>query len=139
MLTPKKLKYRRQFNPKIKSFTTRGTTLSFGKYGLKALSSGYVTARQIEAGRRAITRYIKRGGQLWIRIFPDRPKTKHAAEAPMGSGKGSLDHFVSSVEAGRIIYELDGVTEEIAKEAMRLAAQKMPVKTKFIKKISRKQ
>lgn len=139
MLTPKKLKYRKQFNPKIKAFAARGTTLSFGKFGLKSLASGYVTARQIEAGRRAITRHIKRGGRLWIRIFPDRPKTKHAAEAPMGSGKGALDHFVANVEAGRIIYELDGVTQEVAKESMRLAAQKMPLKMKFIYKISRKQ
>uniref|UniRef100_A0A7C4M0R0 Large ribosomal subunit protein uL16 n=1 Tax=candidate division CPR3 bacterium TaxID=2268181 RepID=A0A7C4M0R0_UNCC3 len=132
MLTPKKIKYRRQFNPKIKSVAHRGTSLSFGKYGLKAMGSAYVTARQIEAGRRAITRFIARGGQIWIRIFPDRPKTKHAQEAPMGSGKGALDHFVANVEAGRIIYELDGVTEATAKEALRLAAQKMPIKTKFI-------
>lgn len=134
MLMPKKIKHRLQFNPKIKKFTTRGTSLEFGKYGIKALESSYVTARQIEAGRRAVTRYIKRGGQLWIRIFPDRPKTKHAAEAPMGSGKGSLDHFVVNLEAGRIIYELDGVPADVAKEALRLAAQKMPVKTRFIQK-----
>ena len=134
MLMPKKVKYRRQFNPKIRAVTTRGATLSFGKFGLKAQEEGYVTARQIEAGRRAVTRFIARGGKLWIRIFPDRPKTKHAAEAPMGSGKGSLDHFVYSIEAGRIIFELDGVTIETAKEALRLAAQKMPVKTRFIHK-----
>ncbi|MBI2448060.1 50S ribosomal protein L16 [Candidatus Microgenomates bacterium] len=134
MLTPKKIKFRRQFNPKIKAVATRGTTLAFGHYGIKAMASAYVTARQIEAGRRAITRFIKRGGQLWIRIFPDRPRTKHAAEAPMGSGKGSLDHFVANVEAGRIIFELDGVSELIAKEALNLAAAKMPIKTKFIKK-----
>ena len=131
---PKKIKHRLQFNPKIKKFTTRGTKLEFGKYGIKSLDSTYMTARQIEAGRRAITRYIKRGGQLWIRVFPDRPKTKHAAEAPMGSGKGSLDHFVVNLEAGRIIYELDGVPFDIAKEALRLASQKMPVKTRFIYK-----
>lgn len=134
MLMPKKVKYRRQFNPKLKAVASRGHTVAFGKYGLKSLESSYVTARQIEAGRRAITRFIARGGQLWIRIFPDRPKTKHAAEAPMGSGKGALDHFVSSIEAGRIIFELDGVTEETAKEALRLAAQKLPVKTRFIVK-----
>lgn len=134
MLIPSKVKYRKQFSPKIKAVTTRGTTLSFGHYGLKATESGYVTARQIEASRRAITRFIARGGQLWIRIFPDRPKTKHAAEAPMGSGKGALDHFVSNVEAGRMIFELDGIPLGIAKEAMRLAAQKMPLKTKFISK-----
>ena len=132
MLMPKKVKYRRQFNPKIKAVASRGHTLAFGKYGLKSMSSAYVTARQIEAGRRAITRFIARGGQLWIRIFPDRPRTKHAAEAPMGSGKGALDHFVANVEAGRIIFELDGVPEDKAKEALRLAAQKLPVKTKFI-------
>ena len=134
MLMPKKVKYRRQFSPKIKRVAYRGNTLSFGHYGLKSLESSYITARQIEAGRRAITRFIARGGQLWIRIFPDRPKTKHAAEAPMGSGKGALDHFVVSIEAGRIIFELDGIPENTAKEALRLAAQKMPVKTKFIKK-----
>jgi len=131
---PKKIKYRRQFNPQIKKVAKRGDKLSFGKYGIKAQSSGYITARQIEAGRRAITRYIKRGGQVWIRIFPDRPRTKHAAEAPMGSGKGSLDHFVANVEAGRIIYEMDGVPFDIAKEALRLASQKMSLKCKFIYK-----
>ena len=134
MLMPKKVKYRRQFNPKIKDIAFRGTAVSFGRYGLKATEPGYVTSRQIEAGRRAITRFIARGGQLWIRIFPDRPRTKHAAEAPMGSGKGALDHFVANVAAGRVIYELDGVPEETAKEALRLAAQKMSLKTKFIKK-----
>jgi large subunit ribosomal protein L16 len=134
MLMPKKVKYRRQFSPKIMKVTTRGATLSFGKFGLKAQEPAYVTARQIEAGRRAVTRFIARGGKLWIRVFPDRPKTKHAAEAPMGSGKGSLDHFVVSVEAGRILFELDGIPLDTAKEAFRLAAQKMPVKTKFIHK-----
>ncbi|HRY60295.1 MAG TPA: 50S ribosomal protein L16 [Patescibacteria group bacterium] len=134
MLMPKKVKYRRQFSPKIRAVTTRGATLSFGKYGLKSQEEGYITARQIEAGRRAITRFIARGGKLWIRIFPDRPKTKHAAEAPMGSGKGSLDHFVANVEAGRILFELDGIPLDTAKEALRLAAQKMSVKTKFIHK-----
>ena len=131
---PKKVKYRRQFNPKIKDVAYRGYYLSFGKYGLKSMEPSYVTARQIEASRRAVTRFIARGGQLWIRVFPDRPKTKHAAEAPMGSGKGALDHFVASVEAGRILFELDGVSLETAKEAFRLAAQKLPVKTKFIHK-----
>lgn len=134
MLMPKKMKYRRQFNPKIREQSSRGASVSFGRYGLKVTESGYVTSRQIEAGRRAITRFIARGGQLWIRIFPDRPITKHAAEAPMGSGKGSLDHFVSNVAAGRIIYELDGVPEDKAREALRLAAQKMPLKSRFIKK-----
>jgi len=134
MLTPRKMKYRRQFNPKIKAVAKKGYNLAFGNYGLKAQESGYISARQIEAGRRAITRFMKRGGQLWIRIFPDRPITKHAAEAPMGSGKGSLDHFVANVEAGRIIYELGGVTQEVAKEALDLAAAKMSVKTKFIVK-----
>jgi len=134
MLMPKKVKYRRQFNPKIKDVASRGYFLSFGKYGLKSTESAYITARQIEAARRAITRFIARGGQLWIRVFPDRPKTKHAAEAPMGSGKGALDHFVANVEAGRILFELDGVAPDIAKEAFRLAAQKLPVKSKFIQK-----
>ena len=134
MLMPKKMRYRRQFNPKIKAMTTRGAELAFGRFAIKAVTSAYVSARQIEAGRRAITRYIKRGGKVWIRIFPDRPRTKHAQEAPMGSGKGSLDHFVANVEAGRILYELDGVTEDIAREALRLAGEKMSVKTRFIKR-----
>lgn len=134
MLMPRKIKYRRQFNPKIKAVAKKGYNLAFGRYGLKAQESGYVSARQIEAGRRAVTRFMKRGGQLWIRIFPDRPKTKHAAEAPMGSGKGSLDHFVANVEAGRIIYELDGISSESAKKALALASAKMSVKTKFIQK-----
>jgi len=134
MLMPKKMKYRRQFNPKIRDIAKRGYTLSFGRYGIKAQESAYITARQIEAGRRAVTRHIKRGGQLWIRIFPDRPRTKHPQEGAMGKGKGALDHFVANVEAGRVLYELDGVSVELAKEALRLAAQKMPIKTKFIYK-----
>lgn len=134
MLMPKKVKFRRAFNPKIKAVATRGTELNFGRYGLKSLESKWVTARQIEAGRRAVTRHIKRGGQMWIRIFPDRPITKHAAEAPMGSGKGALDHFVVSVEAGRVLFELDGVAPQVAREALALAAQKMPVRTRFIER-----
>ncbi|MFA7308597.1 MAG: 50S ribosomal protein L16 [Patescibacteria group bacterium] len=134
MLMPKKIKFRRQFNPKIIGVASRGTKLAFGHYGIKSLDSAWITARQIEAGRRAITRHIKRGGQLWIRIFPDRPITKHAAEAPMGSGKGALDHFVANVEAGRILFELDGVTPAVAQAALKLASAKMPVRTKFISK-----
>lgn len=131
---PKKMKFRKQQRGKRRGLAKRGADISFGKYGLKATETGWVSARQIEAGRRAITRYIKRGGEVWIRIFPDKPVTATSAETPMGSGKGAVDHFVAVVKAGRIIYELDGVPYDIAKEAMRLASHKMSVKTSFISK-----
>ena len=121
MLMPKRVKWRKQMRGRMKGKAYRGSEVLFGDFGLKALEPGWVTARQIEAARRAIVRAIRRRGKFWIRIFPDRPKTKHAAEAPMGSGKGSLDHFVANVEAGRILYELDGIPQETAKEALRLA------------------
>jgi large subunit ribosomal protein L16 len=114
--------------------TTRGTTVTFGEYGLQAQSNGWLSAREIEAARRAMTRHIKRGGQVWIRIFPNKPVTNHGSEASMGSGKGALDHFVCVVRSGRVLFEMAGVTEELAKEAMRLAAHKISVKTKFISK-----
>jgi len=132
MLMPKKIKHRKQHRASCRPKATRGFYITFGKYGLKALESGWVTSRQIEAARRTITRYLKRGGQLWIRIFPDRPVTTTAAETPMGGGKGSLDHFIAAVEAGRILFELDGTPAGIAKEAFRLASHKLPIKTKFI-------
>jgi len=134
MLMPKKMKFRKQQRGKRRGLAKRGAEISFGKYGLKALETGWISARQIEAGRRAITRYIKRGGEVWIRIFPDKPVTWTSAETPMGSGKGAVDHFVAVVRPGRIIYELDGVPPEIAKEAMRLASHKMSVKTAYVRK-----
>lgn len=136
MLIPKKVKHRKWMKGRRRvSVDSRGTTLSFGSYGLQVISgSEWITSRQIEAARRTMTRYIKRGGKVWIRIFPDKPITKKGAETPMGGGKGSVDHYVFPVFPGRIIFELDGVSEEIAREAIRKAGYKLPVKTKFIKR-----
>lgn len=134
MLMPKKLKHRKIKRGKMAGNAQRGNRIVFGRYGLKSLERDWLSARQIEAARRAMTRYIKRGGEVWIRIFPDKPVTAQPAETSMGGGKGGLDHFVAVVRPGRIIFELDGVTEDIAKEAMRLAATKLSVKTKFIVK-----
>jgi len=134
MLMPKKMKHRKQQRGKRTGVEVRGTTLSFGDFGIKSLSCAWITARQIEAARRAMTRHIKRGGEVWIRIFPDKPVTKSSGETPMGSGKGALDHFVAVVRPGRVLFEMGGVSEELAKEAMRLAAYKLPVKTIFIKR-----
>ena len=134
MLLPKKRKYRKDFRGrgKFKGKAARGDRINFGAYALKATSASEITSRQIEAARRAMTRYIKRGGKIWIRIFPHTVVTRKGAEVPMGSGKGAVDHYVSYVKPGTIIFELDGVTEEIAREAMRLASHKLPVKTIFI-------
>jgi large subunit ribosomal protein L16 len=134
MLMPRKTKYRKAQKGRNTGIATRGTEISFGSYALKALGNDRISSRQIEAARRAMTRYIKRGGKIWIRIFPHTPVTKKPAEVRMGSGKGSLDHYVAKVQAGRILFELDGVSEETAKEAMRLAAHKLPVRTKFMVK-----
>jgi len=134
MLMPRKLKHRKQSRGKRAGTASRGTDISFGQYGLKALSRGWVTAREIEAARRAMTRYIKRGGTVWVRIFPDKPVTQKAAEVGMGGGKGTLDHFVAVVKPGKILFEMGGVTEETAKEALRLSSHKLRVETKFIKK-----
>jgi len=134
MLMPKKMKYRKQQRGSMHGNATRGNTLAFGKFGIKALSSGWVSAREIEAARRAMTRYIKRGGEVWIRIFPDKPITLTSAEVPMGSGKGAVDHYAAVVKAGRIMFEMDGVPFDVAKEAMRLAEHKLSLKTKFISK-----
>jgi large subunit ribosomal protein L16 len=134
MLTPRKLKHRKVARGVIRDISTRGYQINFGKYGLKALGKGWLSARQIEAARRAMTRYIKRGGEVWIRIFPDKPVTATPAETGMGGGKGSLDHFVAPVSPGRILFEMDGVGDDIAKEALRLAANKLSIKTKFITK-----
>jgi len=134
MLMPRKMKHRKQQRGKRGGVETRGTTLAFGEFGIKTLECGWVTARQIESARRAMTRHIKRGGEVWIRIFPDKPVTTTSAETPMGSGKGTLDHFVAVVKPGRILFEMGGVAPELAKEAMRLASHKLAVKTTFIRK-----
>jgi len=134
MLQPKKQKHRKQFRRRssLKGKAYRGNLVAFGTYALKAMTPGEITSRQIEAARRAMTRYIKRGGKIWIRIFPHMPITRKSSEVPMGSGKGAPDHFVSTVKPGRIIFEMEGVDTETAKEAMRLAMHKLPVKCKFI-------
>jgi len=133
MLFPRKVKHRKWQRGRARGKKeTRGTKLSFGAYGLKAMDECWLTARQIEAARRAITRYVQRGGKLWIRVFPDKPVTKKGIEVPMGGGKGSVDHYVVPVKPGRIIFEMDGVPEEMAKEAMRRAGHKLPIKTKFV-------
>lgn len=133
MLIPKKVKHRKWHVGKILSTPEqRGTDLAFGSYGLKALESAWVTARQLEAARRAMTRLMQRGGKVWIRVFPDKPITVKGAEVPMGKGKGNVDHFVTIVRPGRIIFELDGLTKNTSLEALRLAQHKMPIKTKII-------
>lgn len=132
MLQPKKTKYRKMFKGKMKGCAQRGATLAFGSYGIKSLEEVWMTARQIESARIAATRYMKREGQLWIRIFPDKPITKKPLEVRMGKGKGAVEYWAAVVRPGRMLFELDGVPEDIAKEALRLAAQKLPVKTKFV-------
>lgn len=135
MLMPRKVKHRKvQRGGEIRGLANKGNSISFGSFGLKSLECGLISARQIEASRRAMTRYIKRGGKIWIRIFPDKPMTKKGDETPMGKGKGSVDHFVARIKAGRILFEMDGVAEKIAEEAMRLASHKLGIKTRFIKK-----
>ncbi|MEZ4957229.1 MAG: 50S ribosomal protein L16 [Saprospiraceae bacterium] len=130
MLQPKRLKYRKPHRVKLKQKTVKGSTVSFGDYGLKAIQAGRITNRQIESARIAMTRHMKREGQVWIRIFPDRPITKKPLEVRMGKGKGALDHYVAMVQPGRIMFEITGVSQEVAFEALRLAAQKLPVLTK---------
>ena len=132
MLQPKRTKYRKQQKGKMKGNAKRGSELSFGSFGIKALEEVWLTGRQIEAARQAITRFMKREGQLWIRVFPDKPVTKKPAEVRMGKGKGAPEGFVAPVTPGRIIIEAEGVSYEIAKEALRLAAQKLPITTKFV-------
>ncbi len=132
MLMPKRVKYRKKQRGKMKGNAQRGNYIAFGTYGLKALESGWITSRQIEATRIAITRHIKRGGKVWIRIFPDKPVTKKPAETRMGKGKGSPEYWVAVVRPGRVLFELEGVPMDIAKEAMRLASHKLPIKTKFV-------
>jgi len=134
MLQPKKTKYRKSMKNPQTGNATRGANVDFGKYAIKALEPAWITSRQIEAARRAMTRYIKRGGKIWIRIFPDKPVTKKPNEVRMGSGKGNLDHYVAVVKPGRILFEMDGVPLDVAKEALRLARHKLPIKTKFVVK-----
>lgn len=132
MLYPKKVKHRKWQKGRSKGIETRGTELAFGTFGLKALEAKWLTARQIEAARRAIIRYLKKGGKLWIRIFPDKPVTKKGTEVPMGGGKGNVDHYVFPIKPGRVIFELEGIKEAEAREAFRKASDKLPIKTKFI-------
>lgn len=132
MLQPKRVKRRNAQKGRLKGLAHRGSQVTFGSFGLKTLEQGWITSRQIEAARIAVTRYMKREGKVWIRIFPDKPVTSKPAEVRMGKGKGALSHYVAPVKPGRIMFEADGVPYEVAKEAMRLAAQKLPVKTKFV-------
>jgi len=134
MLLPKRTKYRKQHRGRMKGRAGRGNTLSFGDYGLQALEPCWMTSRQIEAARRAIVRHVKRGGKLWIRVFPDKPVTARAAETRMGKGKGSVEYWVAVVKPGRMIFEIAGVQEEAAREAMRLASHKLPIKTRFVRR-----
>ena len=136
MLQPKRTKYRKQFKGRIKGVAKGGCDLNFGSYGLKAQEPERVTARQIEAARRAITRHMKRAGRVWIRIFPDVPVTSKPTEVRMGKGKGSVDYWAARVKPGRIMFEIDGVNEEIAREALRLGAAKLPIKTRFVQRIA---
>ncbi len=134
MLMPKRVKYRRQHRGRMKGQAKGGTEVTFGEYGLQALEPSWITNRQIEAARIAMTRYIKRGGKVWIKIFPDKPITQKPLEVRMGSGKGSPEKWVAVVKPGKVMFELAGVPEEVAREAMRLAANKLPIKTKFVKR-----
>lgn len=134
MLMPKRVKYRRVHRGRMKGTATRGNTITYGQYGLVALEPAWITSNQIEAARIAMTRYIRRGGQVWIKIFPDKPITEKPAETRMGSGKGSPEYWVAVVKPGRVLFEMDGVAPEIAKEAMRLAMHKLPIKCKFVTK-----
>ncbi len=132
MLMPKRAKYRKAQRGRMKGRATRGASIAFGEYGLQALEPYWVTARQIEAARRAIVRFVKRGGKVWIRIFPDKPVTAKPAETRMGGGKGNVDHYVCVVKPGRVLFEIAGVREEMAREAFRLAGNKLPIRTQFV-------
>lgn len=135
LLVPKRVKYRKAFKGKRGGIATRTNTIAFGSFGLKTEGRGFISSRQIEAARRAMTRYTQRGGRIWIRIFPYKPVTKHPAESRMGSGKGDVEGYVAVVKPGTVLFEMGAVTETIAREAMRLAAHKLPVKTRFVAKI----
>ncbi len=134
MLFPKKVKHRKHCRGKIKGHARKGSFVNFGSYGLRVEANGYINSRQIEAARRAIIRYLRKGGKMWIRIFPDKPITRKGQEVPMGGGKGSVDHYAAPVKEGRVVFEIDGIPEEKAKEALRKAGDKLPMKTKFVKK-----
>jgi len=136
MLVPKRVKFRKQQRGRRSGIATRGSALAFGQYGLKALEAAWITNRQIEAARRAMTRYVKRGGKVWIRIFPDKPITSKPAETRMGKGKGAPEGWVAVVKPGRVLYEMEGISEVEAKEAMRLAAMKLPIATRFVSRSS---
>ncbi len=132
MLMPKRVKFRKRHRGRLTGLASRGSTIAFGSYGLQAIEPEYITSRQIEAARRAIVRYLRRGGKVWIRVFPDKPYTKRAAETRMGKGKGSVEHWVAPVKPGRVMFEIAGVQEDVAREAFRLAGHKLPMKTQFI-------
>ena len=134
MLQPKRVKHRKMFKGRLRGKAMRGNTLAFGTFGLQAMSSGFLTARQIEAARIAMTRHAKRGGKVWIRIFPDKPTTKKPAEVRMGKGKGNLEAWVAPVKRERVLYEMEGVDPQVAREALRLAAHKLPVRTRFVQR-----
>jgi len=134
ILMPKKVKHRKWRKGRSKGIESRSTELAFGSYGLKSMGTKWITSRQIEAARRAIIRYLRKGGKLWIRIFPDKPVTEKGTEVPMGGGKGSVDHYVFPIRPGRIIFEIEGIPEEKAREAFRKASDKLPIKTKFIRR-----
>ena len=134
ILMPRKVKHRKWHKGRSKGIELRGTELNFGSFGLKSLETRWISARQLEAARRTILRYFKKGGKLWIRIFPNKPVTRKGTEVPMGGGKGDVDHYVFAIKPGRIIFELEGIKEEVAREALEQAANKLPVKTKFIKR-----
>jgi large subunit ribosomal protein L16 len=137
MLSPKKVKYRKKQKGRNRGVALRGSSISFGTYALQAVTPGWITDRQIEAGRVAISRHIKRGGKIWIRLFPDKPVTKKPAEVRMGKGKGGVEGWVARIKQGRVLFEMDGVTPEIAAEALRLAAMKLPIRTRFLDKTKR--
>ena len=134
MLQPKKVKHRKMFKGRLRGKALRGNTLSFGNYGLQAMTSGFLSARQIEAARIAMTRHVKRGGKVWIRVFPDKPITKKPAETRMGKGKGNPEGWVARVKRRRVLYEMEGVDQTIAREALRLAAHKLPIRTRFVQR-----
>ena len=135
MLQPKRTKFRKQFKGRNRGLAQRGSSVAFGDYGLKAVDRGQLTARQIEAARRAMTRHIKRGGRIWIRIFPDKPISQKPAEVRMGNGKGNPEYYVAEIQPGKVLYEMDGVTEVLAREAFALAAAKLPIRTTFVHRL----
>lgn len=134
MMQPKRTKFRKMHKGRNRGLAQRGSKVSFGEYGLKAIGRGRLTARQIEAGRRAMTRHIKRGGKIWIRVFPDKPITQKPLEVRMGKGKGAVEYWVAQIRPGKVLYEMEGVSEELAREAFELAARKLPMKTTFVKR-----